>query len=152
MCSFNWSDDYIHDNITGLKEKVSGQFVDVLDKLRQIIKHTNSLPSLVDACGDNVDGIRILALYLGLKARSRNSRKSLALQKMVDVAQTEIQPTREALDNAGLAFLDKLTAEAGIFFVVLRRISGTGTNSSTKKNWLFDRYAGVSAINSFGDG
>ena len=62
MCRFYLGDNYVPDDITGLGENVSGPLVVILDKLTWIINHSNGLPSVVDAYGDNVDWIRIQAL------------------------------------------------------------------------------------------
>ena len=105
MCRFYWGDDYVQNNISGQSENVSGHFVDVLDKLRRIVKHSNGSPSMVDAYGNNVDGTFIPELYQGLEARTRNSRENPALGKLVDVIQAVIQRTREALDKVSPALL-----------------------------------------------
>ena len=106
--------------------------MDVLDKLHRIIKHSIGLPSLVDAYGKSVDGIRIQELYQGLEARIGNGRKNPALEKLVDVAQVEIQRTRENLHKAGHILLDKLMAVSGIAVVASRRFSNTDSISPSK--------------------
>ena len=60
----------VQDDIDGFDENVSGHFVDMLDDLRRIVKYTNGIPTVVDAHGNNVDGIRIQTVYQGLDART----------------------------------------------------------------------------------
>ena len=101
---------------------MSGHLVDVLGKFRLIIKHTNSIPAVVDAHSKNVDGFQFQALNQGLEKQIRNSRKIPALGKLVDVAQADIQRTREAIDKAVHALLDKMVAKSGMVALVSRRI------------------------------
>ena len=133
MCRFYWGDDYVQDDITSLGENVSVHFVEVLDKLRRVINDINGLPLVVEAYANNVDGICIQALYEELEAQKRNIRKNPAFGKLVEVEQAEIQRTREALDKAGQALLNKLAAESGMTVVVSRQISSTKNIIPTKE-------------------
>ena len=48
--------------------------------------------------------------FEGLEARIRNGRKNPGLDKLVDVAQAEIQRTRVAIDAAGKEALSRVLA------------------------------------------
>ena len=115
-----------------MDENVLGNFVDMLDKLCPITKHIIVIPIVVDAHGNNVDGIRLQALYQGLEARIRNNSKNPVLGKLVGVAQAEIQRTRESIDKAGRALLDKMAANLGMAVFVSRRLSSAEINSPSK--------------------
>ena len=52
----------------GWTKKVSGRFVDVLDKLRRIIKHTKGVPSITNSQENTVDGFQVQASKQGLEA------------------------------------------------------------------------------------
>ena len=79
-------------------QDVSGHFVDVLDKLRLIVEHSLSMPSVTDSLGITIDRFRLQSLYQGLEFWIRNSRKDPNLGKLVEVAQAEIQKTK-AIDK-----------------------------------------------------
>ena len=49
--------------MTGLDKNVSGRFVDMLAKLRQIIKHTSGVPSVTDSAENVTDGFRLPSVY-----------------------------------------------------------------------------------------
>ena len=68
----HWGTDYIQDDFQdymGLDLELYGQFVDVPDKLRRIVKHTKCEPSVTDARENTVDEFRVPALYQGLEAK-----------------------------------------------------------------------------------
>ena len=73
-----------------------------------VTKHIIGIPKVVDGHGNNVDEIWLQALYQGLDACIRKSSKNPVLGKLVGVAQAEIQRTRESIDKAGRALLDKM--------------------------------------------
>ena len=80
MCRFYWGKRNVsfllgQVDVTGLNQEVSGHFVDVLDKLRRILKHTGT-PAVVDSAGNIIDGFCLQLLYQGLEARIRNSRRN----------------------------------------------------------------------------
>ena len=100
MCRFYWGAGYAQDDISGFDSAVLEHFIDVLDKLRRINKHSKGIAIVTDVQEKTVDGLRLQSFYQDLEARMRNSRKNPGLGKLVDVAQADIQCTREAIDSA----------------------------------------------------
>ena len=98
--------DYIQDDVTGLDQDGSGRFVDVLDKLRRIIKITSGLTAVIDSAGNVIDGFRLQSLYQWLEALISKSRRNPNLGKLVDIALAETHRTRMETDQVGFLCCD----------------------------------------------
>ena len=63
--------------MSGFDTAVLKHFVDVLDKLRRINKHSKSILLVADAQGITIDEFRLQSLYQGFEARNRNIGRTL---------------------------------------------------------------------------
>ena len=88
MCRFCWGQDYIQDDVTGLDQEVSGQFFDVLDKLRRINMNFNSKRY-------SRKHYRWISPTIAI---SRSGSPNL--RKLADITQAENHKTRAAIDQA----------------------------------------------------
>ena len=100
--------DNEHSHIKGQDKDVSRHFVDVLGKIRSIVKHTLIAASVTDSQGAIIYGFRLQSLYQGLEDRFWRSRKNHKLEKLVDIVETGNQRARIAIDKIGRKLMDRI--------------------------------------------